>query len=198
MFISNDARLFERASQLAEAGGLWRPDRFAPSRYAGELFAGANYRLSELESAVDQVQLRKLPDIVLRYRTNCQRVLSQIKPCQNVRPRRSNDPQGDIGYEWRFVPESLELGAQLVQALRAEGIGAGMRGQSDRPDWHYYAHMLPLIETKTADRASHGDCPVADDLFSRTIRIGIDQWWSPQDCDRVAMGINKVFAGLGN
>ncbi|MFW6060140.1 MAG: DegT/DnrJ/EryC1/StrS family aminotransferase [Phycisphaeraceae bacterium] len=196
MFISNDERIFERASQLAEAGGLWRPDRFAPSRYDGELFAGANYRLSELESAVDLVQLRKLPGIVQRFRTNCRRVVSQVEPCGHVRSRRSHDPEGDIGYEWRFIPESMELGARIVEALQAEGIGAGMRGRSDRPDWHYYAQMLPLVETKTAERAKHGDCPVADDLFARTVRISIDQWWSEADCDRVAAGINKVFAGI--
>ena len=37
--MANDLRLFERACQLCECGGLTRPDRFAPPRYEGELFA---------------------------------------------------------------------------------------------------------------------------------------------------------------
>ncbi|MCJ7823028.1 MAG: aminotransferase class V-fold PLP-dependent enzyme, partial [Armatimonadetes bacterium] len=67
LMITNSKRTWERASQLAECGGLWRPDRFAPPRYEGELFPGTNYRLSELEAAVDLVQLRKLDDFVRRY-----------------------------------------------------------------------------------------------------------------------------------
>ena len=49
LVITNDERLWERINQFAEAGGLWRKDRFAPPRYAGELFNGTNYRMSELE-----------------------------------------------------------------------------------------------------------------------------------------------------
>jgi len=66
MVVTNSERAFDRVRQMAEGGGLWRPDRCAPERYEGELFVGANFRLSELESAVNVVQLRKLPDIVAR------------------------------------------------------------------------------------------------------------------------------------
>ncbi|HMN30578.1 MAG TPA: DegT/DnrJ/EryC1/StrS family aminotransferase, partial [Caldilineaceae bacterium] len=52
LLITNDERLWERANQFAESGGLWRKDRFAPPRYEGELFNGTNYRMSELEAAV--------------------------------------------------------------------------------------------------------------------------------------------------
>lgn len=197
MIISDDERLFDRASQLIEAGGLWRPDRFAPSRYPGELFSGANYRLSELESAVDLVQLRKLPAIVGRFRDNAQRILSQVNDTPRVRSRLSHDPEGDVGYHWRFIPESMAVGEKIAEALRAEGVPASMRGTKKRPDWHYYADMLPLVETQTAERAARGDCPMADRLFTQSIGITIDQWWSPEDCDHVAAGINKVFAAMG-
>ena len=40
LLVANDLRLFERACQLCECGGLTRPDRFAPPRYEGELFCG--------------------------------------------------------------------------------------------------------------------------------------------------------------
>ncbi|MCK4282839.1 MAG: hypothetical protein KAX44_00875, partial [Candidatus Brocadiae bacterium] len=41
---------------------------------------------------------------------------------------------------------------------------------------------------------SRGDCPVADDLYSRNIRISLNQWYSPEDCDNIAAGINKVLS----
>jgi dTDP-4-amino-4,6-dideoxygalactose transaminase len=39
-----------------------------------------------------------------------------------------------------------------------------------------------------------GACPVAQDLYAREVSIGLDQWWSERDCNRVARGINKVLA----
>ena len=35
LLLTSDERLWERASQLVETGGLWRPDRFGPPRYDG-------------------------------------------------------------------------------------------------------------------------------------------------------------------
>jgi hypothetical protein len=43
---------------------------------------------------------------------------------------------------------------------------------------------------------SRGLCPVADDLFERMVGIGLNQWYSPTDCDRIARGINKVLAAF--
>ncbi|HUS59673.1 MAG TPA: aminotransferase class V-fold PLP-dependent enzyme, partial [Planctomycetota bacterium] len=40
LVLTDDKRLWERANGVAECGGLWRPDRFAPPRYDGELFCG--------------------------------------------------------------------------------------------------------------------------------------------------------------
>jgi hypothetical protein len=39
-----------------------------------------------------------------------------------------------------------------------------------------------------------GQCPVADDLFNRSIRITLNQWYSERDCDNIAAGINKVLS----
>jgi 8-amino-3,8-dideoxy-alpha-D-manno-octulosonate transaminase len=212
LVITNDERLWERINQFAEAGGLWRPDRFAPPRYEGELFNGLNYRMSELEAAVDVVQLGKLDAIVTRYRQVKQRILRQLRPFAEITPQKSNDAEGEIGYLLRFYPQTFALGHQLVTALRAEGIQCGMRGEQAKPDWHVYADMFPItLKTGTMpadepfDQPAYlsregyveydkGQCPVADDLFLRNITIPLNQWYSPQDCDAIAAGINKVLA----
>ena len=207
LILTDDERLWERVNQFAEAGGLWRPDRFAPPRYEGELFNGLNYRLSELEAAVDVVQLGKLDDIVGRHHNVKLRILSQLQPCREITPQRLNDVAGEIGYLLRFFPANRALGEQLVAALNAEGIRAGMRSATPRPDWHIYAEMFPItLKTGTMpadlpfaqDHAplayDQGLCPVADDLFNRVISIGLNQWYAPADCDMIAAGINKVLA----
>lgn len=212
LVITNDQRLWERANQFAEAGGLWRPDRFAPPRYEGELFNGVNYRMSELEAAVDVVQLGKLDAIVGRFHGVKMRILQQLKPFHEIKPQKLNDVDGEIGYLLRFFPASYALGEKLVAALNAEGIRCGMRGEKPRPDWHVYADMfpitlkggtmptdqpfdLPIYQERDGDvEYRKGQCPVADDLYNRNISIGLNQWYAPEDCDQIAAGINKVLS----
>jgi 8-amino-3,8-dideoxy-alpha-D-manno-octulosonate transaminase len=206
LIITHDERLSDRINQYAEAGGLWRKDRFAPPRYEGELFNGTNYRMSELEAAVDVVQLGKLDAIVARHHAVKMSILKQLETFREITPQKLNDPAGEIGYTLRFFPATVELGAQIVEALTAEGIRASLRGANPRPDWHIYADMFPItLKTGTmpndlpfGERTDYrrGLCPVADDLYARMISIGLNQWYSPTDCDHIARGINKVLAAF--
>lgn len=211
LLLTNNQRLYERACQLAECGGLWREDRFAPPRYDGELFAGTNYRMSELEATVNVVQLSKMNDVVRRHHDVKTRIISQLKKYREIKPQIVNDVDGQVGYLLRIFPETIELGEKIVAALNAEGVACRIRGHENNPDWHQYSHMYPVtLKTPAAANASPftdpryiekggdveyrlGDCPVADDLFSRSVMISLDQWYSPEDCDNIAVGINKVL-----
>ena len=212
LLLTNRKRLWERASQVVECGGLWRPDRFAPQRYAGELFCGTNYRLSELEAAVDVVQLGKMKATVKRFRAVKQRVLRRLKPYREIVPQRLNDPHGEIGYLLRFYPETAALSRKIAAALTAEGIPAETRGGSTTPDWHIYSYMYPVLQQKGSTevncpfecpvyrkrggraRYARGDCPVADDLFDRMVSVNLNQWYSATDCANIAAGISKVLS----
>jgi len=195
MTVTNDPMLADRASQTIEAGGLWRPNRFAPERYEGELFVGTNYRLSELESAVNVVQIQKLKPLVERYRKNHRSICNAVHPVQEVEWRTSNDPDGDIGYQMRLYPRTHELGQKIATALTAEGVRADYRGEKAGPDWHLSSDMYPLHRA-FPDQFRPGICPVADDLYGRSILVGCNQWWSPSDCAAVAEAFNKVFAAF--
>ncbi len=221
LLLTNDERLYERACQLAECGGLWRPDRFAPPRYEGELFCGTNYRMSELEAAVNVVQLRKIPALHRQYNHVKQRILRRLKTYREITPQRINDVDGDAGYMIRFFPETVELGQKIAAALNAEGVGVGrfiwpaqceIRGPHAPPDWHLYSYMFPVIlQTDPSHRGCpfscpiytqqggqveyrRGDCPVADDLFDRNIMIWLDPNYDTLDCEAIAHGINKVLS----
>ena len=211
LLLARTKRLWERAQQIVECGGLWRQWRFGPERYKGELYCGTNYRMSELEAAVDVVQLRRADATVKRFRTVKHRVLRRLKTYKEIVPQKLNSPDGEVGYLLRFFPETLELGQRIVTALQAEGVGAGMRGKSTEPDWHIYRYMFPVtlqgaptdvkcpfecpVYTQRGGKAGYksGDCPVADDLFDRVISIGLNQWCTAKDCRSIADGINKVL-----
>jgi dTDP-4-amino-4,6-dideoxygalactose transaminase len=191
LVLTNKKRLWERANQLAEAGGLWRPDRFAPARYEGELFPGTNYRMSELEAAVDVVQLKKTPQVFGRFHTVKMRVLKRLKRFKEITPQPLNDVAGHVGYNIRFYPEDVALGAKIVDGLRKLKLGAGMRGKKGGHDWHIYSCMYPLNLKKGMKR---GTCPVADDLYDRVITVGLNQWLSARDCREIAERMNTVLS----
>jgi dTDP-4-amino-4,6-dideoxygalactose transaminase len=196
---------------MVECGGLWRPDRFAPSRYEGELFCDTNYRMSELEAAVDVIQLGKMRETTGRFRSVKRNILDRLGHFREIQPQILNDPDGEVGYMLRFYPESTDLGERIVAALQAEGVPSNTRGSKGRPDWHIYHSMFAVVEQRgaTSDgcpftcpiytdrggvpRYAKGDCPVADDLFDRMISIPLNQWYTETDCGRIVEGINKVL-----
>ena len=214
LIITDDERLYERCQGIAECGGLWRPVRFAEARYERELFCGTNYRMSEMEAAVDVVQLKRMPATVKRFHNAKMRVLKQLSTYREITPQKLNDPEGEVGYALRFFPETIELGGRIVEALNAEGVGCGMRGEGAPPDWHIYHGMhaimnqvgateddcpykCPLyLENGGPIEYAKGDCPVADDLFNRGISVGLNQWFSAADCRNIAKGINKVLSAF--
>ncbi len=191
LLLAKNKRLWERASQIVEGGGLWRPSRFAPARYEGELFTGTNYRMSELEAAVDVVQLRKMPRTVARFRTVKAKVLKRLSRFAEITPQLLNDREGEVGYTLRFFPDTIQRGERIVAALSERKITAGMRGTKGTDDWHCYHYMHPLALKCGFKR---GDCPVADDLFDRVISIPLNQWYTPADCRTLAGRINEALA----
>ena len=212
LVLTKTKRLWERAQGIAECGGLWRPDRFAPPRYEGELFCGTNYRMSELEAAVDVPQLRRMPSTVKRFNTTKMRILKRLKRFKEIVPQKLNDPEGEVGYLLRFYPETIALGRRIVRDLREQRIGANIRGENGPPDWHIYSYMFPVVLKPVAggpgcafecpiykERGGHieyrrGDCPVADDLFDRVVHIGLNQWFTAEDCREFARRINAVLS----
>jgi dTDP-4-amino-4,6-dideoxygalactose transaminase len=195
MVVTSDDRLYDRVCQAAEAGGLWRPERFAASRYDGELFIGGNYRLSELESAINVVQMQKLPDVVARHRRVWARIRAQLGTYTEITWQKHNDPEGDIGYLLRFFPATDDLGRRLQDALAAEGLPAGYRGSGAAPDWHLCRYHYPVLGEDAAHALAE-TCPVACDLYDRCIQMALNQWWTDKDADAVAAGINKVLSAL--
>ncbi len=212
LLLTNKKRLWERASHLVECGGLWRPDRFAPPRYKNEIFCGTNYRMSELEAAVDVIQLKKVKAVARRFRSVRQRILKQLRRYGEIVPQKINDMDGELGYLMRFFPESPSLSEKIAEALHAEGIVCTTRGKNAPPDWHIYSYMYPLLSKGSSDNSgcpfdcpvyvekggkakyTRGDCPVADDLFDRVINIPLNQWYTAGDCRKIANGINKVLS----
>jgi 8-amino-3,8-dideoxy-alpha-D-manno-octulosonate transaminase len=213
MVLTNDEYLYTRATSQHDTAACWRPDRYAKERQPGELFCGENYRLSEMEGAVLIPQFQKMQKELWRYNANLRKVVDNLGQFAKTKVRRSNDPQGDVGYSLGLIAENKVAAEKIAAALTAEGVGAGARGTRGSRDWHIYSYWEQVLEQKTpTDEGcpftcpyykgtlpaySPDMCPRSADLFDRAVHIGINQFWSEQDCLKVSAAINKVCGALG-
>jgi dTDP-4-amino-4,6-dideoxygalactose transaminase len=214
LIVTRDERLYDRCRQVCEGGGLWRPTRCAVPRYEGELFPGTNYRISELESAINLVQLRKMTTYCADFRKASRAIRSRLKRFKEIRPQKINDADGYIGYMLRFFPDTPELGVKIAAALRAEGIGAGCRGRNMAPDFHLSRDMFPVTlrvgsipggsvfddprnqvngQSRQYDPLEN---PVSIELYEKEVSVGVNQYFTDADCALVAAALNKVLSAL--
>ncbi|HIJ73621.1 MAG TPA: aminotransferase class I/II-fold pyridoxal phosphate-dependent enzyme [Candidatus Hydrogenedentes bacterium] len=212
MCITNDARLYDRLMGYHDTAACWRPDRFAPERYQGELFCGVNFRMGELAGAVMLAQLDKLDGLLEKMRENKRRIKNQINDIERIAMRRLHDEEGDTGICLMFMLEERGKVAPFVEALQAEGIDAAGVFNKGIPDWHIYAHWKHLLGKQTSTREgcpwtcpyhkgrdvsySEDMCPNTLNLLGRAVHIDIPPQMTEQDCDMIAAGIRKVAKAL--
>ena len=210
LIVTDDDALFDRVQGWAEGGGLWRPSRYAPSRWEGELFCGLNYRMSELEGTIALVQVRKMDAQLARWRANKRHILAALPVYQELQPQIIHDIDGEMGHSIGFFPETAAESERVVEALRAEGVGCGTRGQNPGRDWHYYDAVDQILQKMPAtsdgcpwDCPKAGEaaaieystdmCPRTIELSKRLVSLRVDQWWTESDCQQVVAALTKVF-----
>jgi len=213
LVLTNDEWLDIRARSQHDTAACWRPDRYAKERRPGELFCGQNYRMSELEGATNLVQLQKTKPQARRYNRNMRRVIAGLEQFRETRLRRSNDPEGDVGYTVVLLAKDREAADKIAAALNAEGLGAGARGTKAARDWHIYTYWEHILEQKTATPEgcpftcgfyegplpaySADMCQRSVDLLDRAVFVWVNQWWTAKDCRNVSAAINKVCGVYG-
>lgn len=215
LVLSASERIHQRALNYHDTAGNWRPDRYAKERFPGELFCGTNLRMSELEGAVNAVQLGKMEELTDRLRDNKRRIVSGLGAFEGIIPRRQHDPGGELASHLVFFAPSPASCLRTVEALAAEGLPAwGYGVAAGARDWHIYAYWEQIIGQKTATGAGcpwncplhdsprpayrEDECPRTLDLLTRAVLIDIADWWTERDCDSVATAIAKVLEAMGH
>jgi len=206
---TDDERLYVRAQSYHDTAACWRPDRYARERMPGELFCGENYRMSELQGAVALAQVRRLDERLDRMRANQRRMLSGIERIAGLSFRKLPDPEGDAAVCVGLFCPDVETTKRVIPALQAEGIVAGGIYDATVRDWHIYTNWEHILERKTPTEEGcpytcpyyKGDlpeyaadmCPRTLDLLSRSVHVAVSSDYTPEVCDRIAEGINKVM-----
>ena len=210
LVLTDSDEVYIRALNQHDTAANWRPDRYARERFDGELFCGTNVRMSELEGAVNLVQLGKMDEVLERYRRNKRRILADLAFGADFTRRVVHDSDGELGNHLVLFAPSADASASAVEAMRAEGVPAWGYGLGrGKRDWHIYAYWDQILERKTSTRYGlpwnlpvpgqtfpqydRDMCPRVLDLVGRAVIIQVVDWWNEEDCANVAHGINRAL-----
>jgi dTDP-4-amino-4,6-dideoxygalactose transaminase len=129
MLVTNNEAIWERAWAYKDHGksydAVYRREHEPGFRWLHESF-GTNWRLTEMQSALGRIQLRKLPDWVKTRRRHAAILTDHFK---NLPALRVTDPPAEIGHSYykyyAFVrPERLTTGwdrDRVVSEINARG-----------------------------------------------------------------------------
>ncbi len=134
------------------------------------LMLGTNYRMTEIQAAIGNVQLKKMPDFIKKRRRNAKLLTKILKKTSKLQlPSESKEQQ----HSWHLYTVKLKDGSEeqrnkLVELLHQKGIGAGVYYVNPVHAMPYYrenfgVHNLPNTE-KTAKQ-----------VFSLPIHPGVSE-----------------------
>jgi 8-amino-3,8-dideoxy-alpha-D-manno-octulosonate transaminase len=201
--VTDDERLLVRAARYSDQGGQFVTSYGVErGEELTEPFAGENLRMTEIAGAIAEVQLRRLPTIIERFRANKRKIVDAIGPVEGLEPRHSYDPDGDgaSSLTW-FLPDA-DVARRFGKALRAEGIPAGPM-YAGRP---VYANPAILAKRTATGKggpwncAEHptevsyamGMCPATEAFAARSLTVANGAAFTPSDCEDIAAAIGKV------
>jgi len=132
------------------------------------LMLGTNYRMSEIQAAIGNVQMEKLPSFLSKRRQNAQQLTKILKESNSlVLPWESKDRQ----HSWYLYTARLKDGTEtqrntLMDKLRKEGIGSEAYYVNPVHQMPFYRENFETSKLPETDRASK-------QVFSLPIHPGV-------------------------
>jgi len=212
--VTSDARLYQRAVAAHDNGYARDENGRAIYDDLDLCLWGRGCRLDEIRGAILRVQLKKLPKIITHMRESKYRLRQALEGYPQVRLRRINDPDGDTGAFLIISLDNAEEAKRISRELRAEGIATSPQGVNNvvMTDWglHIYSNIVSLVKKTSIDgrgfpwsladnrdsqpNYKKGACPVADDLFDRSILLAIPSCLTEKDESDIIHAFRKVLA----
>jgi dTDP-4-amino-4,6-dideoxygalactose transaminase len=143
--VTRDVALYERALIQHDCGCVFFRGDGKPLH--APFFAGMNFRISELLSAVIRVQLTRLDGILAALRERKRIMVDAMRESSACSPAPINDREGDCGVICALRFDSESRMRAWIAAARAEEIEAVTPIDSGR---HVYTNWTPILEKRGA------------------------------------------------
>jgi dTDP-4-amino-4,6-dideoxygalactose transaminase len=145
MVVTNDEEVYKRAFAFHDQG-------HSPLRTGVEIgnrpFFGLDFRFTEVQAAILLAQLRKLPRMLDRLRTNKNRYKELIKDLPGIEFRELPDAKGELATMMTIILPTAEIADKITCELKTKVVA--------KAGWHVYSNMEQLLEMRTVSRVQ---CP---------------------------------------
>lgn len=206
MVATHDRTVWERAAMFHDAGAISKKHDIE------ELMWGVNFRMPEVLGAIALVQLEKLAGLLEAMRARKQMIkagIAEVMARKGLTFRRIPDPAGDASICTVLFMRTPEQAQAVVDALRAENIGASRLYERAKRDLHVYAHWTPVLNKRSwgstgpwdwAQREieyDHDMCPRSLDYLGRAVHLDVSPLLTNEDVEETVEGLNRVLTVLG-
>ena len=164
-------------------------------------FAGGNFRINEILSAILRVQETRLDGILSALRAEKYRLMDELADVNSCQLNPVHDPQGDCASVLGLLFEDEDKAVHFADRLSEAGFGAGRPIDLDR---HVYAKWTPLLTGHGAhhpgrDPLQQSDvvysedmCPRTLSLLSRTVHLQMRVDRSPEELADLVSTIKRI------
>ena len=184
--VTSDDEVYERALIYHDSGITFRP---VAKGLSIPLFAGLQFRASEIMGALMRMQLNRLDGILTDLRHIRRIFIKELGGCPGIRLAPSNDTEGNCGVAVAFLFDS-EKDARTFAS--APDVCGWLPIDSGR---HVYCNWEPIMEKRAGAHDfinpynlpqnqnlqmeySKDMCPKTLDLLSRSVFIGLEPDWT--------------------
>jgi dTDP-4-amino-4,6-dideoxygalactose transaminase len=200
--VTNDDKVFERIKCMIDCCGMYWNGR---SDSVDDVFSNAGSRASEIEGAIMNVQLDRLPKIIKTLRHNKFKIL-EATVSGGLKPIQHNSPESECGSHLMYLLSDNELAVKFAEAVG--GCVASQTGRHVYTEWDQIlskkgAHH-PLMNPYNMPANKHCRmnydkqmCQRSLDILNRVVFIGMQINHSDTDLQEKISLINSAKAKLG-
>mgnify|MGYP001812648027 CR=1 FL=1 len=194
-FVTDNQQIFEKGLIHHDGGATFR--NYA-SKLETPVFAGWNFRINEILSAILNIQLNRLEGILTTLRSEKQVLMDALKnePAFTLNP--INDPQGDCATTLSLLFDTPEKTTQFLAAL--EELGVEDASTPIDSDLHVYSNWTPVLKRKGAhhpgrDAYQLAEHPVnyASDMCAKSLDILARTAFIPTRIDRSPAALEDLI-----
>ena len=171
--LTNDDGLYEKLRLLRNQG------RLNSGTFVHDSL-GMNFRVTDLQCAVGNAQLRKLPGIVAAKRANHERYVANLTGLQALRWLDVQPGSDHVPFRFALVSERR---AELVAALEQKGI--------QTRSFFYPLHLQPALR-----QYRQGPLPASEALYETGVCLPVHPDLSRADIDEISTIIRDVHGGV--
>ena len=205
MVVTNDPKLYERAIRMHDIGQV-RPFHNQFITPTEPMFAGDQFRMTELQAAVMVAQLRKLDRLKAHCRQMQEIISNGIRDLPGLMMRRNPDPAGDTALELYIVMPSVEKADELRSKLDALNVNC-------RKTTGSYCHYAREYCTTGLDHAGKApafkdfptwpakgyrkeDFPKTEGIVHRVVALPIGAMYTEEDAQYIAKAVRHVWSDV--